>query len=59
MQPNGCRRVKEKTTWSGSHRCDQEVELMVFVASLRGMVAGVDHGGRKKDSAEERERKKQ
>jgi hypothetical protein len=28
------------------------------VASLGGMVAGVDHGGRKKDFAEVRERKK-
>jgi hypothetical protein len=31
---------------------------MVSVASLGGMVAGVDHRGRKKDSAEVREKKK-
>jgi hypothetical protein len=31
---------------------------MVSVASLGGTVAGVDHGGRKKDSAKLRERKK-
>nr|XP_034918484.1 MADS-box transcription factor ANR1-like [Populus alba] len=51
-----CRRVEEKTTGRGVHRRDQEVELMVSVASLGGTVAGVNHKGRKKDSAEGRER---
>ena len=54
MQPNGCRScrwVEEKTTESG----DQEVELMVFVVSPRGTMAGVDHGRRKKYYAEVRE----
>ena len=60
MQPNGCRRfgwAEEKTIGSGGHGHDQEVELMVSVASLRATVVGVDHEGRKKDSAEVRERK--
>jgi hypothetical protein len=38
-------------------RRDQEVEMMVSVASLGGTVAGVDHRGRKKDFVEVRERK--
>jgi hypothetical protein len=50
--------TEERLTRSRSLGRDQEVVLMVLVASLGGMVAGVDHGGRKKDFAEVRERKK-
>ena len=42
MQPNGCRsckRVEEKPTGVCCHGRDQEVELMVWAASLRGTVA--------------------
>ena len=61
MQPEWMqkwRSTKEQLTGQRSLYCDQEVELMVSVASLGGTVAGVDHGGRKKDFAEVRERKK-
>ncbi|KAL3592494.1 hypothetical protein D5086_011134 [Populus alba] len=50
--------AKEKATRRGGHGRDQEVELMVSMASLGETVTVVDHGGRKKDSVEVRERKK-
>ena len=59
---NGCRKwrlVEERLTRSRSLSRDQEVEMMVSVASLGGTVAGVDHRGRKKDFVEVRERKEQ
>ncbi|KAJ6881362.1 hypothetical protein NC651_028053 [Populus alba x Populus x berolinensis] len=45
---------EEKTTGRGGHGRDQEVELTVSVASLEVTVAGADHEGRKKNSAEVR-----
>ena len=49
MQPNGCkscRRAEEKATGVCGHGRDQEVELMVRAASLRGMVEELAAGGR-------------
>ena len=40
--------MEEKTTGRGGHGRDQEVELMVSVASLEATMAGADHEGRKK-----------
>jgi hypothetical protein len=47
--------MEERLTRNRSLDRDQEVELMVSVASLGGKVAEVDHRGRKKDFAEVRE----
>ena len=49
MQPNdciSCRQAKERTTGSGGQGCDQEVELMVQAAALRGKVEELAAGGR-------------
>jgi len=58
---NGCRKwrlTKERLTQSRSLSHDHEVKLMFWAASLRVMVAEVNHRRKKKDVAEVRGRKK-
>jgi hypothetical protein len=51
--------VAENAGWRRSLDRDQEVELVVWVALLGGVVAGVVHGEKGKTLAEVRERNKQ